>query len=294
MAATPTTDITLDGELQQELSGLDRLDFDLPGRPSKARRVWAAVWPKLAAIVIAVFLWQLVVWSGWKPTYLLPGPFTVFHAMGTDHSVLIRGAGTTLSRALEGYFVALVIGTLVAIAITRLPVLRTATTPLVTGLQTMPSVAWVPMAILLFGIRPSAILFVTVLGSAPALAIGTIAGIDAVPPILHRAGHVLGARGFARYRYVVLPGALPGYVTGMKQGWAFAWRSVMAAELIANIQGHPALGNLLSNYQDQSLAPDMYAVLVVVLIIGLVLDGLVFSQLESAVLRRRGLLGANI
>jgi NitT/TauT family transport system permease protein len=283
----------LDG-LHLELSGLDRLESDLPARPSRGRRVLLAVWPKLAAIVIGVFLWQVVVWTGWKPTFLLPGPFTVFRAMGTDHSALLRGANKTLSHALEGYVIALIIGTLVAIAITRVQLLRTAVAPLITGLQTMPSVAWVPMAILLFGLRPSAILFVTVLGSAPALAIGTIAGIDAVPPLLHRAGHVLGARGFNRYRYVVLPGALPGYVTGMKQGWAFAWRSVMAAELIANIQGHPTLGNLLSTYQDQSLAPDMYGVLVAVLIIGLVLDGLVFSQLEQAVLRRRGLVGANL
>jgi len=289
MAATRAGSPVVDG-LDLELSGLDRRESDLPRRPSRLRRVWAAVWPKVAAIVIAVFAWQVVVWTGWKPTYLLPGPFTVFHAMGTDRHSLAVGAGTTLRRAIEGYAIALVIGTLLAVLVTRLTLLRTAITPLITGLQTMPSVAWVPMAILLFGLRPSAIIFVTVLGSAPALAIGTIGGIDAVPPVLHRAGHVLGARGVARYRYVVLPGALPGYVTGMKQGWAFAWRSVMAGELIDQITGHPALGTLLSGYQDQSLAPDMFGVMVVVLAIGLVLDGLVFSQLESAVLRRRGLL----
>ena len=291
MVATQSNEPAFGG-LNLELSGLDRLDSALPSRPSPLRRVWAAVWPKLAAIVIAVFLWQVVVWTGWKATYLLPSPFTVFQAMWTDHHVLLQGSATTLGRALEGYAIALVLGTLVAIAITRVRLLRAAVTPLITGLQTMPSVAWVPMAILLFGLKPSAILFVTVLGSAPALAIGTISGIDAVPPTLHRAGQVLGARGLDRYRYVVLPGALPGYVTGMKQGWAFAWRSVMAGELIDQISGHPALGDLLANYQDQSLAPDMYGVLVTVLIIGLVLDGLVFSQLEAAVLRRRGLLGA--
>jgi NitT/TauT family transport system permease protein len=291
MVATQSSDPSFDG-LHLELSGLDRLDSELPHRPTRLRRIYAAVWPKVAAIVIAVFVWQVVVWSSWKPTYVLPGPFTVFRAMGTDHHVLLQGAGTTLHRAIEGYAIALVLGTLLAIAVTRLTILRTAITPLVTGLQTMPSVAWVPMAILLFGLHSSGILFVTVIGSAPALAIGTIAGIDAVPPLLHRAGQVLGARGFARYRYVVLPGALPGYVTGMKQGWAFAWRSVMAGELIDQVAGHPALGNLLASYQDQSRAPDMFGVMVVVLIIGLVLDGLVFSQLERAVLRRRGLVGA--
>ena len=129
----------------------------------------------------------------------------------------------------------------------------------------------------------------TVIGSAPAFAIGTIAGIDAVPPILHRAGTILGARGWRRYRYVILPGALPGYVTGMKQGWAFAWRSVMAAELIDQVTGHQALGRLLSTYQDQSLSADVLGVMVVILFIGLLLDSVLFGRLERAVMTRRGL-----
>ncbi len=276
--------------LDSDLAGIDRLDTPLPRRPSVGRRVFAAVWPKVAAIAIAVALWQVVVWTGWKPTYLLPGPLAVWRALGHDHHVLLQATANTLRSALEGYLIALVIGTLVAIVITRVRVLRTAVSPLITGFQTMPSVSWVPLAVLLFGLHGSAILFVTVVGSAPALAIGTIAGIDAVPPTLLRAGTVLGARGWRRYWHVVLPGALPGYVTGMKQGWAFAWRSVMAGELIAQIQGHPALGSLQANYQDQTLSADLLGVMVVILAVGLLLDALVFTRLERAVLSRRGLL----
>ena len=278
--------------LDRELDGLDQLESFLPRMPSRARRVWAATWPKLAAAVIGLALWQLIVWSGWKPTYLLPGPATVFHHLWEDRHPVLSGVGTTIRRAIEYYAIALAAGTLVAIAITRIRVVRTAVSPLVTGLQTMPSVAWVPIAILLFGIKPQAILFVTLAGSIPAVIVGTVAAIDAVPPLLLRAGHMLGARGIGRYRYVVLPAALPGYVAGMRQAWAFAWRSLMAGELIVPGHGATSLGQLLSAYQDQSLAADVLAIMVAILAVGLVMDTLVFSRLERIVLERRGLLTA--
>ena len=159
-----------------------------------------------------------------------------------------------------------------------------------TGLQTMPSVAWVPIAILLFGIRSEAVLFVTLAGSIPAVIVGSVAAIDAVPPILLRVGDVLGARGINRYRHVVLPAAMPGYVAGMRQAWAFAWRSLMAGELIVASHGASSLGQLLSAYQDQSLAADVLAVMVAILAVGLLIDVVIFSRLERTVLQRRGLL----
>ena len=276
--------------LDLELEGLDQLELQLPRVPSRAHRIWSATWPKLAAIAIGLGLWQLVVWSGWKPTYLLPGPATVFHHLWEDRHAVLSGVATTLRRAVEYYTIALVIGTLLAIAITRIRAVRVAVTPLVTGLQTMPSVAWVPLAILLFGIKPEAILFVTLAGSIPAVIMGTVAAIDAVPPTLLQAGQMLGARGINRYRYVVLPAALPGYVAGMRQAWAFAWRSLMAGELIVPAKGSNSLGQLLSAYQDQSLAADVLAIMVAILVVGLFMDVAVFSRLERTVLERRGLL----
>jgi NitT/TauT family transport system permease protein len=276
--------------LDREQDGLDQLELTLPRPPSPGRVVWSATWPKLAAALIGIGLWQLVVWAHWKPTYLLPGPFTVFRHVWDDRHDVLSGTGTTLRRAVEYYLSALAIGTLLAIVVTRVRAVRVAVTPLVTGLQTMPSVAWVPIAILLFGTRPEAILFVTLAGSIPAVIVGTAAAIDAVPPVLLRAGHVLGARGLDRYRHVVLPAALPGYVAGMRQAWAFAWRSLMAGELIVASHGASSLGQLLSAYQDQSLAADVLAVMVAILAVGLLMDVLVFSRLERTVLRRRGLL----
>jgi NitT/TauT family transport system permease protein len=280
--------------LDRELEGLDQLELELPRTRSRRRRVWSSIWPKLAAAGIGIALWQLVVWSGWKPTYLLPSPFTVFHTMWNDRHALFSALGTTTRDAIEYYAAALAIGTLVAIALTRVKAVRTAVSPLVTGLQSMPSVAWVPMAILVFGLKPEAILFVTLAGSIPAVIIGTMAAIDAVPPVLLQAGQILGARGINRYRHVVLPAALPAYTAGMRQGWAFAWRSLMAAELIGAGAAHgtTSLGQLLSAYQDQSAAADVFGVMIAILLVGLFMDVVIFSRIEHTVLERRGLLTA--
>jgi NitT/TauT family transport system permease protein len=282
-----------DDVLDRELDGLDELELDLPDPPSKGRRIWSGTWPKVTAILIVLGVWQVVVWSGWKPAYVLPGPGTAFLALWDGRTDIIPGALTTLRRGVEYYLVALVIGTVVAVLITRSRTLRTAVSPLITGMQTMPTVAWVPFAIIVFGsgtTRP--IMFVALLGTAPAIAIGTVSGIDAVPPTLLRAGTILGAKGIDRYRYVILPASLPGYVAGMKQGWAFLWRSLMAGELIAQVAGQHSLGQLLTGYQDQQSYASVEATMICILVIGLVMDTVVFSRLERAVLARRGLTAA--
>jgi NitT/TauT family transport system permease protein len=279
-----------DERLDDELAGLDRLELALPAAPSRGRSIVRAVWPRVAALVLAVAIWQLIAWSGWKPSYVLPGPGPTFRALWNDRHVVGSGALTTLRRAVEFYAISLVLGTALALLISRNRTVRSAVNPLIAGLQTMPSVAWVPFAIIVFGdTTQSAILFVTLLGTVPAITIGTLSGIDAIPPVLLRAGDILGAKGLGRYRYVVLPAALPGYVAGMKQGWAFSWRSLMAGELIVTVEGTQSLGRLLSAYQDQSMQADVMATMVVILVIGLVMDSLVFSNLERHVLQRRGL-----
>ncbi len=230
-----------DTKLDAELAGLAQLDA-LPEAPSRASRLWSAGWPKLAAAVIGIAAWQLIVWSGWKPSYILPGPGTVFRALWHElaHGDLLKATGVTLQRAVTGYLIALVLGTILGVAVAQSRVVRSAVGSLITGFQTMPSVAWLPLAIVLFQLSERAILFVLLIGAIPSIANGVISGIDNTPPVLLRAGQVLGARGIDRYRYVVLPAALPGFVAGMKQGWAFAWRSLMAGELIVIISP-PAL-----------------------------------------------------
>jgi NitT/TauT family transport system permease protein len=272
------------------LAGLDALE--LGGEPGIAlsTRVWSALWPKFAAVGIALLFWQAVVWSGWKPQYVLPGPGAVFtelrNLVGT--SEFWTAVGTTMKRAAIGFTIAIILGSALAIAVSLSSILRRAFGSFITGLQTMPSIVWFPLAILMFKLTESAILFVVVLGAAPAIANGLITGVDHVPPLLVRAGTVLGARRFTLFRSVVLPAALPTYVAGLKQGWAFAWRSLMAGELLVIIAKTGALGVRLDYARSLNDTPLLIAYMIVILIIGLVVDAL-FNVIERRVRSTRGL-----
>ncbi len=275
--------------LDRELSGLDHLETELPSGPGRAARIWAAAWPKLSAIVIALVVWQLVVWSGWKPDYILPGPVPVFEALFGDLGTYMSAAGTTLLRGFRGFAFALVIGTIVGALVARNRVLRSAIGSMITGLQTMPSVAWFPLAIVLFKVSENAIFFVVVLGAAPSIANGLISGIDNIQPILLRAGTVLGARRWKMFRHVILPAALPSFVGGLKQGWAFAWRSLLAGELIVLIPGKFSLGQQLDVNRSLGDYSAMMAVMIVILVIGILVDALLFGTAERKIRRRYGL-----
>jgi NitT/TauT family transport system permease protein len=275
--------------LNRELAGLDHLETVLPPRPSRAARIWAAAWPKLLAVALALIVWQLVVWSGWKPEYVLPGPRKVWDSFVENFSTNMDAAWTTLQRGFKGFAFALVIGTIVGALVARNRVLRSAVGSLITGLQTMPSVAWFPLAILLFQLGEGAIFFVVVLGAAPSIANGLISGIDHIQPILLRAGTVLGARRWKLFRHVILPAALPSFVAGLKQGWAFAWRSLLAGELIVLIPGQFSLGQQLDANRQLSDSAGVIAVMIVILIIGILVDALVFGTAERAIRRRYGL-----
>jgi NitT/TauT family transport system permease protein len=256
------------------------------------KKAWAAAWPKLLAVGIVIAVWQICVWLKLRPEYVVPSPFTVFDAMWHDAHQLVQASLITLKRGAWGFFIAILIGGAVGIAVARVSVLRAAIGSMITGLQTMPSVAWVPLAIILFHSGSGVILFVVVLGAAPSIANGIIDGIDHVPPILLRAGRVLGARGFASLRLVVIPAALPSVVSGLKQGWAFAWRSLMAAELIAGIPGHVGIGQLLSSAGEQINFVGVWEAMIAIFIIGVLVDALFFGTADRAIRRRYGLMDA--
>jgi NitT/TauT family transport system permease protein len=271
-----------------ELSGLDALEVhDNVGE----RRWWTAVWPKVAAVGLALAAWQLVVVSGWKPDYALPGPGAVLPRLAHELSkgLTWRAIGTTVRRACTGFAFAIVVGTLVGLAVSRFRVLRSAVGSLITGLQTMPSIAWFPLALLLFAKSEAAIFFVVVIGAAPSVANGLISGVDHIPPILLRAGRVLGANGVHRYRHIVLPAALPSFVAGLKQGWAFVWRSLMAGELLVIIANKPSIGSRLSFNQEFADAPGLIAYMIIILAIGVVVDALGFGVVDRMIRQRRGL-----
>jgi NitT/TauT family transport system permease protein len=278
--------------LDDEIRGIDNLE--LPLRPHRARLlgIWSGLWPKLAAIGIFLAIWQVVVWAGLRPEYVLPGPVPVLETLARELAGdrLPLATAITLQRAAIGFGLALLIGTLLGLAIVRSKLLRTAVASLISGLQTMPSIAWFPLAILVFGLNEAAIMFVVVLGAAPSIANGLIAGVDHIPRVLLRAGQVLGARGVARYRHVIFPAALPSFVGGLKQGWAFAWRSLMAGELLVVIAGRPSIGSQLQFAREFSNALGLMAMMIVILVIGIVVDLLFFGTLDRAIRRRWGLL----
>lgn len=281
---------TREAELREYERGLDALEIELPRRRSRWARLWSASWPKLAAVAISLVIWQLVVWSGWRPEYVLPPPREVFQTLFDDWDTLMEAAWKTLQRAAIGFGLALVIGTVIGAFVSQSRILRAAFGSMITGLQTMPSIAWFPLAILLFKLTEGAITFVVVLGAAPSIANGLINGIDHIPPIMLRTGRVLGARGVATFRHVILPASLPSFVGGLKQGWAFAWRSLLAGELLVILPGTFSLGQRLQFAQEFADSAGLIAVMIVILVIGIIIDSLVFGTAERAIRKRYGLI----
>ncbi len=278
--------------IDEELAGLDRLEIPVETpRLRSARRAWAATWPKFAAIGIVLLVWQVAVWAEWRKVYLLPPPKAVFARLWDDIGTadMWNAVFHTMQRAVVGFLIAIVIGTAIGLAVSASRVVRTAIGSMITGLQTMPSIAWFPLALLLFGLDNSAIYFVVVLGAAPSIANGLIHGVDSMPPLLRRVGRSMGASRTGLYRDFVVPAAMPSVVAGLKQGWAFAWRSLMAGELLVVIPGTQTIGTRLQFARELSDAEGVMATMIVILVIGIFVDTMVFSRLERRVLKARGL-----
>ena len=279
-------------ELAPPKDAVDARTLEGAGALPRLLRAWSSLWPKLAAVALALASWQLVVWSGWRPDYVLPGPWPVFQRLAQDlsHPDFYVGVAITMRRALIGYGIAVVVGSALGLLVARIGVLRKAVGAAILGLQSMPSIAWFPLAILLLQLSEGAILFVVILGAAPAIAGGLLSGVDHVQPLLVRVGRVMGARGLNLYRHVILPAALPGFVGGLKQGWAFAWRSLMAGELIVIVGHQASLGQQLQFARDLSDADQMLALMTVIFVIGVTIDS-VFGAFDRAIRVRWGLLG---
>jgi NitT/TauT family transport system permease protein len=277
-------------------AGLDALDA-----PVEAHR--ASVWqrflktgvPPIIAFALLLGVWQALWASAILPEFQLPAPANVWNELvrsistGEAFGIL----WTSLHRAVLGFLAAVLIATPLGLLIAKVRVVRAAIGSLLTGLQSLPSVAWVPAAILWFGVTPSTIYFVVLMGSVPSIANGLVAGIDQIPPLLPRVGRALGAGRLASARHILLPAALPGYLAGLKQGWAFSWRSLMAAEIIATSpQLGTGLGQYLHNGSSLNDINMVIAAIFLILLVGIGIELMLFRPLERAVLRARGLTGA--
>lgn len=275
-------------------AGLDALESaaTLPPGPGLGKRFVRSVLPPIVFLAALVGVWQLAYVSEVKPSYALPSPgdvAEVFWESVTDGRAF-EAIWTSLSRGAVGFALSLVIGTLLGLAMWWSRWLRAAIGPIVSGLQSLPSVAWVPAAIIWFGLTDAAIYTVVLLGAVPSIANGLLSGMKQVPPLFDRVGRVLGLSALGRTRHVLLPAALPGYLGGLRQGWAFAWRSLMAAELITySPQLGQGLGQLLNLGRELSQMSLVITSIALILAVGIAIELLVFAPLERRVLVRRGL-----
>ena len=274
-------------------AGLDALESQQRARVPRWRRIVSSAWPPAVAVALLLGAWELAYRAGVKPPYALPSPADVGLVILAQlrDGTLLGAIETSVTRGALGFLIALAIGTPLGLLVGRVRVVRRAIGPILSGLQSLPSVAWVPASIIFFGLGEAAIYAVVLLGAVPSIANGMISGIDQVPPLYLRVGRVLGARGLSTARFVLLPAVLPAYLGGLRQGWAFSWRSLMAAEIIVS---SPELGLGLGQLLDQGrLLSDMslvFAGILGILVVGIAVELCLFAPLEKRVLCRRGLL----
>ncbi|MHC3471716.1 ABC transporter permease [Streptomyces sp. 7R007] len=292
MASTDTTPVQDAAGVE---AGLDALETSAAGRPTLRHTLTTKILPPVTALAVVLVVWFLLYPVVDDPSKL-PSPGAVASAFKDAwlKGDLLGYIWTSVSRGLLGFFFALLIGTPLGLLVARVRFVRAAIGPILSGLQSLPSVAWVPPAVIWLGLNNSMMYAVILLGAVPSIANGLVSGVDQVPPLFLRAGRTMGATGVKGIWHVTLPAALPGYVAGLKQGWAFSWRSLMAAEIIASFPDlGVGLGQLLENARTASDMAMVFEAIILILFVGIAIDLLLFSPLERWVLRTRGLLVRN-
>lgn len=248
---------------------------------------------RITFYLLVILLWESVyklgvdVFNIWKD-YIFPSPVNVFKTlwvMITDNTLGIAVLAS-MRRIITGYLLSLLLGVTVGFILVKFKYLNRNLRPFILGLQTLPSICWLPFAILWFGLNESSILFVITIGSTFAIAVATESGIKNINPIYIRAARTMGAKGFNIYPNVIIPASLPSFISGMKQGWSFAWRALMAGEMLSATKG---LGQVLMVGRDMADISQVMAVMVVIITLGLVVDKLVFGRLEISVREKWGL-----
>jgi NitT/TauT family transport system permease protein len=252
------------------------------------KRLSSEVGPPLAGIVALIVIWAIV--AAVTDTRGVPSPTEVWTAFldGLRNGTIPEATAKTLIRLLFAFVASIATGVALGVGMALNEFARRAVRPLVVALQITPFVAWLPIAVIWFGATERAVVFVTVMGAFPSMTLATMAAMRQVPPILTRAGRTMGASGWTLYREVIVPAAMPGFVAGLQQTWGFAWKALMAAELIITAVGASGLGHLLA--EEQRDVPALLAVLGVIVAIGVTVDYLVFNRLDRTIRSRRGLL----
>lgn len=241
-----------------------------------------------------ILLWQLlylasVDWFSWAKPYAVPHPAGVwesFTGLLTDGTLFAAVFGSLL-RVLAGFGIAIILGAVLGILILQSNYLETNLKPVILGIQTLPSICWVPFAILWFGLSESAIIFVVIMGSAFGIAMGIENAVKNVPPLYIKAAQTMGISRRQLYTKVILPAALPALIGSLKQGWSFAWRALMSGEVMSASTG---LGYTLMIGRDLADINQVMTVMLIIILLGIIIDKGIFSTWENHLLRRRGLL----
>jgi NitT/TauT family transport system permease protein len=250
------------------------------------RRLLSAACFFVGLIVLWQWLFQLKIWS----PVLLPSPLQVaiYLKGAVGDGTLVHATIITMRRLLAGYACGLIVGLPLGLLTARWVAVRDTLGTTALGLQTLPSVCWVPLALLWFGQTEAAMLFVVIMGTIWSVIIATETGVRNVPPIFPRAALTMGSKRLHIWLTVIFPAALPFIVSGMKQGWAFAWRSLMAAEIYVTILTGFGLGQLLHFGREQQAMEQVIGIMIVIVIIGLLVDKTLFSPIERFLHRRWG------
>jgi NitT/TauT family transport system permease protein len=244
-----------------------------------------------AFVLILLVAWEAMVRAGFWNAVLLPAPSAVlgYLAGAVADGTLLEAAWVTARRLAVGYAIGLAIGLPLGILCAHQRIARDTIGILALGLQTLPSVCWAPLALLWFGQTESAMTFVVVMGTTWSIQLATADGVRAIPPIWVRAARTMGSRGLHTVLHVLLPGALPAIVSGLKQGWAFAWRSLMAAEIFVTILTGYGLGHLLHYGRELHAMEQVLGVMAVIVAIGLLAEQILFGPAERWLRRRFGM-----
>ena len=262
-----------------------------PPSATNARWVWRQAWPVLLTLGVVLAIWAIVSATGAVSTKSLPSPATVwstFWRLVRDGTIPTATAKTVL-RLVVAFGVALVVGTLLGIGLSASSFARRSIGALVVGLRAVPPIAWLPLAAVWFGLNEKAVVFVAIVGGFPSVTLATSNSLRQVPPLLHRAGQTLGARGWTLYRSIIFPAALPGYVSGLQLAWGYCWWSLLAGELITHVARAIGLGQELVRSQRQDQAAEVIAILLVIIAIGMLVDLVIFGLIDRRLRVRRGL-----
>jgi NitT/TauT family transport system permease protein len=247
---------------------------------------------QLVFYALLLAIWIVVARLRIWPPYMVPSPQAVYESLRvgfSDHSFWIAIA-VSMKRIAIGYAISVVIGIVLGLLLASSDFLEETLGGLMVSLQSLPSICWLPMAVLWFGLSEKAILFVVIMGSVLSVTISMEAGRKQMPKIYSLAGRNLGANGMKLFFYVLFPASLPFLISGLKQGWAFAWRSLIAGEMIFVSLG---LGQLLMMGRDLNDMSQVVAVMILIVAIGYIVDGLIFKTMERRLQFRWGLSPAN-